>query len=52
MKNQKKGSDKKTETQNERWITPQEAANKLGLSFNPENTYSFKEKKVKQNAAK
>jgi ribosomal protein S25 len=52
MKNQKKSSEIKTETQNEKWITPQEAANKLGLSFNVENTYSFKEKKVKENAAK
>ncbi|MFN5418021.1 MAG: hypothetical protein ACK5B9_13260 [Flavobacteriia bacterium] len=52
MKNQKKTSDKKTESQNEKWITPQEAANKLGLSFNIENTYSYKDKKEKGNAAK
>lgn len=52
MKNQKKNSDKKMESKNEQWITPQEAANKLGISFNVENTYSYKVKKGKEHADK
>jgi hypothetical protein len=47
MKNQKKNSEKKS-TENAKWITPKEAAQKLGVSFNPENLYSEKNYKSKE----
>jgi hypothetical protein len=45
MKNQKKNKDEKTNsTKDEVWLTPEEAAKKLGLSYSVEKTHAFKAK--------
>jgi hypothetical protein len=50
MKNQKKNSAKKVISNEAKWLTPQEAAKKLGLTYNEENTLQHRLAKNNKNA--
>jgi hypothetical protein len=48
MKQQKNNAEKKSKKATENWMTPKEAAEKLGINFSIENTYAFKQNKAKE----
>lgn len=51
MKNQKKNSEKKLVSNESKWLTPEEAAKKLGLNYSEENTFQYRLAKSKKNAS-
>lgn len=50
MKNQKKNSEKKAFSKDAKWLTPEEAAKKLGLNYSEENTLQYRLAKSTKNA--